>query len=471
MQKKITVLFLYTIFGFVSLGFAVWGIVKLIESPVVSDKLTEYGMRRSFVIYLSGTGSMYPTIPKGTGKNIKELSDETVGAVRLFNYPTGFLFNNKRYFSYQLSHGDIISFDNDQTRKISKALSGEEREFLKRVYALPGESIKFRDGISYLNGKPQREPYIARARSTFGGETIEDCREMIVPPGKIFVMGDNRKASNDSRSELGFISYEDITGVIPLRKQKGVLDKHWRDTSDDLNDSSVIKLNIPELVSSINFIRDKNNLAPLKINTKLEKSALKRAQEILDTNDFSPEATISGYSLDKSFKDAGYSNIVWSEFPLLGHYDNNEFIETIEEFPRFIKIFNDQDFQDIGIAEITREVDGCPKHIVVTHFGGYVPPNYTQDQISSWKQGLESLREVYPGWKRLITSGGFYEKYKQDIDRMIYILDVRIKNMESIIKSMDDNEWLTDEQTEYLKKDDDYAKEQRQLADKLNASD
>ncbi|MDQ3099034.1 MAG: signal peptidase I [bacterium] len=439
-----------------------------------SSEFTTYavsaGLGKPFIVPLSGTGSMYPTFPKGHGKTTKELSFETVAHVEMYTYPTGIFAYNKRYFQYSLGRGDIVSFENDRTKEITIAQSGEEREFLKRVYALPGDSIEFRDGIAYLNAVPQKEQYIARPRSTFGGVFLNDCKIVTIPDGKIFVMGDNRKISADSRSDLGLVSIADVDAVIPYSKQIGKYDKNWRDTALDLDENARIKLDKQALLKEINQIRAENSFKPLAFNTKLEKSATRRGETILKYDDLSPEATKSGYTMEKSMREAGYSNITWSEFPLLGYYENDEYLEAVAEYPKLKQIFIDHEFEDIGIAEVTNVINGCPQHVIVTQFGGYVPPNYTPDQISSWKKGLASLREVYPGWQSLLSSGGFYVKYKTDIDRVIYLMDLRIKNMEAIVKQMESNQWLTEGQQEFAKKDIAYGEEQTRLSDKLNSS-
>ena len=62
----------------------------------------------------------------------------------------------------------------------------------KRVVALPGETIEVRDGNVLVNGVALQEPYLSRPTNGTYGPTL-------VPEGQLFVMGDNRGASNDSR--------------------------------------------------------------------------------------------------------------------------------------------------------------------------------------------------------------------------------------------------------------------------------
>jgi signal peptidase I len=75
---------------------------------------------------------------------------------------------------------------------------------IKRVIALPGETIEVRDGQVYINGESLEEPYVSQRTS--GKST-----PVTVPEGHVFVMGDNRGASNDSRS-FGPVALERIVG-------------------------------------------------------------------------------------------------------------------------------------------------------------------------------------------------------------------------------------------------------------------
>jgi signal peptidase I len=75
---------------------------------------------------------------------------------------------------------------------------------IKRVIALPGETIEVQDGIVHINNQPLREPYLARKTGGSYGPTT-------VPQGHVFVMGDNRSASNDSRV-FGPVALDRIVG-------------------------------------------------------------------------------------------------------------------------------------------------------------------------------------------------------------------------------------------------------------------
>jgi signal peptidase I len=122
---------------------------------VISMRLLGYA---TVPIPVSGTGSMYPTFPKGTGKDPKELGKEVVGYPGMLPYPNGIVFNGKRYFDYKLQRGDIVVFENEATDEITKEKYGSASGFVKRLIAFPGDTIELRGGIVYLNNKPLAEP-------------------------------------------------------------------------------------------------------------------------------------------------------------------------------------------------------------------------------------------------------------------------------------------------------------------------
>jgi signal peptidase I len=75
---------------------------------------------------------------------------------------------------------------------------------IKRVIGLPGETIQVKDGGVYLDGQLLDEPYLnVETRGSYG--------PLLIPPDHIFVMGDNRGASNDSRS-FGPVHIQQVVG-------------------------------------------------------------------------------------------------------------------------------------------------------------------------------------------------------------------------------------------------------------------
>ena len=75
---------------------------------------------------------------------------------------------------------------------------------IKRVIGLPGETIEIKNGHVYINGQVLEEPYLQQL--TFG-----NVSSRVISPGHVFVLGDNRSASNDSRS-FGEVALSNIVG-------------------------------------------------------------------------------------------------------------------------------------------------------------------------------------------------------------------------------------------------------------------
>lgn len=91
---------------------------------------------------------------------------------------------------------------------------GDHGLAVKRIVAMPGESILFKEGAVYVDGKKLKEPYLLPHTRTF---TYSQAKEQFITCGKdqYFVLGDNRIVSVDSRS-YGPVPRENVLGLVKL---------------------------------------------------------------------------------------------------------------------------------------------------------------------------------------------------------------------------------------------------------------
>ena len=87
-----------------------------------------------------------------------------------------------------------------------------KRSYIKRIIALPGEHVKIEKGNVYINGQLLNEEYLQDGVETPG----HIFTDLVVPEGYLFVMGDNRKGSMDSR-QLGCIPISKVESKVLLR--------------------------------------------------------------------------------------------------------------------------------------------------------------------------------------------------------------------------------------------------------------
>jgi signal peptidase I len=110
-----------------------------------------------------------------------------------------FLSNKTAYWFQLPQRGQIIVFAPPQRLHMKE-------DFVKRIIGLPGETIQVTKGVVYIDGKALAEPYITADRAP-----IQDFGPYRVPEGQLFMMGDNRNNSADSR-EWGPLPLENIKG-------------------------------------------------------------------------------------------------------------------------------------------------------------------------------------------------------------------------------------------------------------------
>jgi signal peptidase I len=115
------------------------------------------------------------------------------------------LVNKFLYWFTDLQHGDIIVFKYPQD---------EGRDFIKRIVALPGDKVEIREKQVYINDTPPSEPYVIHldpVNMESPGLSRDSFGPVVVPPGQLFMMGDNRDYSMDSRF-WGFLDMKKVKG-------------------------------------------------------------------------------------------------------------------------------------------------------------------------------------------------------------------------------------------------------------------
>ncbi|HLR68066.1 signal peptidase I [Virgibacillus alimentarius] len=106
------------------------------------------------------------------------------------------VFNKFSYLIGDPEHGDIVIIQRPQ------------KNYVKRIIGLPGETIEIVNHDIYINGKKYEENFVNKEAKMLTG----NFGPIKIPEGSYFVMGDNRAISKDSRNGLGFISRDDIIG-------------------------------------------------------------------------------------------------------------------------------------------------------------------------------------------------------------------------------------------------------------------
>ena len=123
-------------------------------------------------------------------------------------FENNYIFLSKQAYNFgDPKRGDIVVFHTNLTTQ-----KGEEKLLIKRIIGLPGDKISILQGDVYINDVKQKEDY------TMDGFTSGYLEDFIVPDHQIFVMGDNRAVSLDSRSaEIGCINIDKIIGKAFFR--------------------------------------------------------------------------------------------------------------------------------------------------------------------------------------------------------------------------------------------------------------
>ncbi|MGC4378075.1 signal peptidase I [Fictibacillus sp. Mic-4] len=166
---------------------SLWDWIKAIAVALVIAFLIKSFLFQQYIVYGE---SMMPTIQDGNRLIINKISYD-------ISKPERF---------------DVIVFH-----------ATPKEDYIKRIIGLPGDHIAYKNDQLYVNGKKIAEPYLDKYKKEAApGKLTEDFTleevtgQKVVPQGKLFVMGDNRQKSEDSRI-IGFVDMKQVVGEVNLR--------------------------------------------------------------------------------------------------------------------------------------------------------------------------------------------------------------------------------------------------------------
>lgn len=103
----------------------------------------------------------------------------------------------------------------------------EQKDYIKRIIGLPGDTVEYKNDQLYINGEPYDEPYLDEYKAQITEGTLTEDLTLhdipyfdpsldTIPEGFVLVMGDNRRFSKDSR-HIGLVSQDEIIGNTSIR--------------------------------------------------------------------------------------------------------------------------------------------------------------------------------------------------------------------------------------------------------------
>lgn len=122
------------------------------------------------------------------------------------------LVNKISYDIEDVERGHIIVFERPDGWGV-----GNIKDLIKRVIALPGETVSVEAGVVHIDGEPLDEPWLPEGAGTPDFFPESGCvPECTVPEGHLFVLGDNR-TNSDASNHFGFVPFDDVVGRAFIR--------------------------------------------------------------------------------------------------------------------------------------------------------------------------------------------------------------------------------------------------------------
>lgn len=173
-----------------------------------------------FILFVTVTVSMYFINPYGTATpdprgrimGFMSFSMQSSSMVPGLNRGDRIFVDTTAYMDSEPALNDVIVF---------RYPPAPEQVYVKRVVGRAGERVRISGGQVYVDGEPLAQPYVdlANSRSPYS----QKWGEIIVPQGMLFVLGDNRDNSNDSRV-WGFVPRENVVGRVSFTFGAGQAD-------------------------------------------------------------------------------------------------------------------------------------------------------------------------------------------------------------------------------------------------------
>ena len=195
----------------------IWEWIYCIIIAIVIAILVKYFLCTPTVVQMD---SMYPTLKQGDrlllNRTVRTFKKEYKrGDIITFEAPT----KEKYYDNEEVDiNNPIAKYDDKTGNNLWKKFTYDvleigKRNYIKRVIGLPGEHVQIIDGYVYINGEIYNEDYLDDSvLTTITGKFYD----IIVPENSLFVMGDHRSVSLDSRS-FGCIPYSKIESRVAFR--------------------------------------------------------------------------------------------------------------------------------------------------------------------------------------------------------------------------------------------------------------